>query len=82
MAIPHPELTFYRFCSGYPTDDTDLADLCGEIRVDREAPRTDKELRAHLEFLFGDNELIGRLWRLYRREVRKQAKPQQVGGHR
>ena len=64
-------MTFRQFCASYPNDNTDLADLCSEIRIDREAPETDKELLGHLEHLFGDSELIDRLWKAYRQELRK-----------
>jgi len=66
------ELSFYRFCHAYPNDGTDLADLCSEIRIDRDAPTDDAELRDHLRSLFvHDPELVAKLWSAYRRQLRR-----------
>ncbi len=76
-------LTFYRFCRGYACDGTDLADLCSEIRVDREAPSEDGELLRHLKrIMVDDQDLVRRLWLAYRKALRREARLEPAGGRR
>lgn len=74
-------LTFRRFVQNF-TGELDLSDICSEIRRDPEAPTGDKELLAHLESLFvNDPEPIRRLWRTYRKEVRRTGARGKARGH-
>jgi hypothetical protein len=65
-------VSFKKFCRDFPHDNSDISDLCSEVRCDPEAPDGDEALLAHLyKLMVDDPDLVKRLWRAYRRKLRK-----------